>query len=134
MIPSDHKIRTYRSVFGNGNDLDRWLSLRLAWTPDGHGADFHDLVWQEREGENWKIELIISNVQFRSSSLLKRWVSDLHSFNPLEATAIVKVGEANTPALSTTFNYSWRSLHLRTMGLQLLQQCKFSAEPYAKSG
>jgi hypothetical protein len=127
-----YKVRTLRSVFGS--DLHNWLSLRFLWAPDGCPAYFHDLVWLQRNGDEWDSELVISHFQFQDPSILKRWIHDLHSFNSIEATAIIKVGEANTPSLSTSFNYTWRRLALRSMDTQVLQHCCPPLEPYAGGG
>lgn len=97
--------------------------------------DFHSLVWKARIGTNLVNRCIISRAAFQASRPRDRWVSDIHSLNSIDGTAIIKVAEESPPVtngktvISDTI-YSWREWSLLTNGeVRVLRVCK---EPFEK--
>ena len=51
--------------------------------------DFHSLVWQTNAGAKWRDRLVISQAAFQAGRPRTRWVSDIHSFDATNGTAII---------------------------------------------
>jgi hypothetical protein len=115
-----------------GSDSSNRLVLFYVSVMDGAGHDFHELVWFKLIAREWQAVVTISSELFQSGSGLTRWISDLHSFNSNDGTAIIQVAEVDSP--DPNFHkavYTWRSLHLPTLELRTIQQCSDPFEPYA---
>lgn len=89
--------------------------LRLLEDLTDSGADFHSLVWERLRDTEWTARRTISHEQFQSHHLFRRWIADIHSFDPEAGVAVIQVAEGDTPELadesrlhSVAFHYSWR--------------------------
>lgn len=97
--------------------------------------DFHSLVWKARIGTNLVNRCIISKTAFQAGRPRIRGVSDIHSLDSIDGTAIIKVAEDSPPVTNGTtvsWNtvYSWREWSLLTNGeVRVLRVCK---EPFEK--
>jgi hypothetical protein len=113
--------------------------LELQWVvteanPGGHsGYDFHALVWSRKTARGWEKLTEISREEFEKGRNRRRWVSQLHSLNPSEGTAIIKVAEGDAPrdSGSVQYMYSWREWNLRTNGeVRIIRVCKDPFEEF----
>jgi hypothetical protein len=89
--------------------------LVIRWTPSGDGFNFDSLVWRSRSGDAWQQILVITRQEFESGGDRRRWVSGVHSFDPAQETAILRVAEGDAPraAQRVHYTYSWREWDLR---------------------
>lgn len=97
-----------------------------------HSFDFDSLVWRTNAGGTWHDRVIISEAAFQAGSPRMRWVSEIHSLNAVNGTAIIKVAEGDMPegAPSVRYIYSWREWNLLTNGeVRLIRTC---ADPFEK--
>ena len=78
------------------------------------GYDFHSLVWEAKEGGNWRAKREITRSSFESECTNQRWVSKLHSFDSSAGHAILQVAEGDAPkgSDSISYHYSWRKWDL----------------------
>jgi len=115
-----------------GSDPSNRLVLFYIPVLDGAGWDFHELVWFRLGSGAWQSVVIITAEQFQRGSNLRRWVSKLHSFNSDSGSAVVQVGEVDSPdPRNHGVLYTWRSLHLPTLELRTLQHCSDPFDSYA---
>lgn len=94
--------------------------------------DFDSLVWRTNAGGAWHDHVVISQTAFQAGSPRRRWVSQIHSLDATNGTAIIKVAEGDVPegSPSIRFIYSWREWSLRTNGeVRLIRVC---ADPFEK--
>lgn len=107
--------------------------LVLAFQADesGRGSCFHDLRWFVEQASGWTLHRSISNKAFQAGSSLRRWISELHSFDSDKGVAIIKVGQADAAGSEYKVNYFWMSLNLNDMELELLRRCSDPFEGYA---
>jgi hypothetical protein len=107
--------------------------LMMRYVAVDRGYDFDALIWRTRDAGNWKQRLIITQDDFERGSERQRWVSDIHSFDPVSGHAIIKVAEGDAPKTATTtvhYGYSWREWSLLTNGeVRLIRTC---ADPFEK--
>jgi hypothetical protein len=131
------ETETFDEVGGSSGD-DR-LVLRYVEVPlpepysSGRRAyDFHSLAWEARDGDGWAARVVITRDEFTHGSP-RRWVSDLHSFDPVAGTALVRVGEEQPPdaAGSVHVEYTWREWDLvRNRQVRVLRVCGAPFEPF----
>ena len=118
--------------------------------PGRGGFDFHSLRWESRRGETWARTSVLTAL--RASASERRWVCDLHTFDPIAGTAVLRVGrmrpdEGPAPSWIQELNehirrrfpqagrgswceYSWVLWNLRTGEPEkTLRVCKFLKEP-----
>jgi hypothetical protein len=75
----------------------------------------HSIAWQRFEDGSWVDHLTITHRKFQGDHPHRRWISELHSFEPESGTAILKIAEGNAPEGSRTgvmYIYSWRKWDL----------------------
>lgn len=99
----------------------------------GTGYDFDSLVWESKDGDAWREQAVITHQQFETGTDRRRWVSELHSFDPSTGNAIIKVGEGDAPKDSIRVRsvYSWREWSVRTNGeVRFIRICKDPFEKY----
>lgn len=99
----------------------------------GSGFNFDSLVWESKDGDLWRERTVITRQQFEAGTERRRWVSQLHSFDPSTGNAIIKVAEGNAPkdSKSVSYVYSWREWSLRTNGeVRFIRICKDPFEEY----
>ena len=91
-------------------DVSGRHELSTRWVPQGEGYDFDALVWRTRENDSWVERHVISRQDFETGSDRRRWISGLHSFDPLSGHAIMRVAEGDAPrdAPHVHYVYSWR--------------------------
>ena len=124
-----------RAIVYSSSGTDR-LRLILEW--DEQGGDFHSVVWEHLEGADWRTVHEISRDKFQWQYPFRRWVSDLHSLSPENATAVMKVAEGDKPAAvnplefrTIKFHYSWRLWDLRNnCELKRLMNCDDPFQSY----
>jgi hypothetical protein len=94
---------------------------------------FRALIWSCEHGREWRCRVVITQADFQRDSDRERWVSALHSFDPVSGRAIIKVGEMEAP-LPNGFElciYSWREWDLlANRELQTLRVCEDPCEEY----
>ena len=114
-----------------GSDYSNRLILFYVKSLGGPGHNFHELVWFRLIARELHPVITISSAQFQSASSLRRWVCELYSFNSDEGTAIIRVGEVDSPDPNYhNAIYTWRLLHLRTLEMRTLQQCSDPFDSY----
>jgi hypothetical protein len=88
--------------------------LLVRWAPFGGGFNFDSLVWQHRSGELWTQRLVITREQFEEGGRDRRWISTVHSFDPVRGTAIIRVAEGDSARGEdhVHYTYSWREWDL----------------------
>ena len=96
------------------------------------GYNFHSLVWEVKKDNHWVVRKIIKEEDFDSDPVHRKWVSELHSFDPVTAQAIIKVAEGDAPRNENQhFVYSWRKWDLAiNKQIELLNVCNDPFENY----
>jgi hypothetical protein len=123
---------TKKSGFSHPNGRDRVALMYVEGTEGG--SDFHSLVWERRRGDAWERRQSISRDDFMWRHPYRRWISELHFFDPESACAIIQVGEIPTSSGSGTVQYSWRRWNLlNNAEVELIRVCESPFEPYGKS-
>jgi hypothetical protein len=111
---------------------DRRDRLRLRFAASGTGWNFDSLVWERRQSIRWRAHLTLTQAEIELPNKHNRWVSEMHSFDPLRGEAILKIAEGNAPydAERVKINYSWRRWDLvRNREIERLQECANPFEP-----
>src|SRR2546428_11643677 len=96
------------------------------------GYDFHSLVWRTNTGTKWRDHLVISQSAFEAGRARERWISEIHSLDVAQGTAVIKVAEGDVPrgAPSIQYIYSWREWSLLTNAeVRFVRTC---ADPFEK--
>ena len=97
------------------------------------GYEFDSLVWRTNNGTAWRNHIVISRSAFQGSSTHRRWVTEIHSFNTTNGTAVIKVAEADVPegSVDIQYNYSWREWSLlRNREVRLIRNCTTPSEGF----
>jgi hypothetical protein len=108
--------------------------LRLRWAARGKGWDFHSLAWERRKSIFWHAHVTLAQSDFDLPTKHQRWVSEMHSFDPLRGDAILKVAEGDSPydAEKVHIKYSWRRWDLiHNREIARLQECASPFEPFS---
>jgi len=96
--------------------------------PDEKFYDFHSLVWDIRCGSVWQRKATITQDDLEVDGT-RLWVSDLHSLDARNGTAIVKVAEGDWHV-----TYSWREWDLcRNKELRMIKVCDCPLGPFDDS-
>ena len=107
--------------------------LRLLYTQDGRGLDFHALLFEDRTETGWVARTTITQADFQGGHPNRRWISNLHSFMPSTETAIIQVAEGDRPwkeFRATMYGYSWRRWDLnRNHEIARLKECNSPFDP-----
>ncbi len=106
--------------------------LMMRYVAVGRGYDFDALVWRTQDAGDWKQRLIITQDDFEKGTDRRRWVSEIHSFDPATGNAIIKVAEGDVPKTATDIHYvySWREWSLLTNAeVRMIRVC---ADPFEK--
>lgn len=101
----------------------------------GTGYDFHSLVWETVDGNEWKTKSVIARADFQSGAERRRWVMQLHGFDPGSARAIIKVGQEDPPQPngSVHVTYSWREWDISTnREVRIIRVCDSPHEPFER--
>lgn len=85
-----------RKVVYGGSHPNHRLILRFVSVLNRAGWDFYELDWQRKTGSQWHSHRSISAEEFQAGSSLSRWVSELASFDPSNASAIVQVASVDS--------------------------------------
>ena len=112
--------------------VDRERSSLMDSLQSRRSFDFDSLVWRTNAVGVWHDRVVISQATFQGSSPRRRWVSQIHSLDAMNGTAIIKVAEGDVPegSPSIRFVYSWREWSLLTNGeVRLIRTC---ADPFEK--
>ena len=125
----NRRIKTYSP--------DRQDRLVTNWAARGVGWDFSSLVWERRKSFlSWRPHITLTATDFRLPNNLPRWVHEVHSFDPSEGVAILKIGEGDAPdnAPVVTFTYSWRKWDLiKNREIGRLQDCVNPFDPFTRA-
>jgi len=112
--------------------VDRDVSSILDALRSQGSFDFDSLVWRTNAVGTWHDHIVISAAAFQAGSPRRRWVSEIHSLNATNGTAIIKVAEGDVPegSPSVQYIYSWREWSLLTNGeVRVIRTC---ADPFEK--
>ena len=104
--------------------------------PRNKGLDFHSLVWEVKDGTEWKSKIVVSQADFQQSADHRRWISRVHSLRADEGHAIFQVGEEGTPDVTGAVHmtYSWREWDLiNNSEVRTIQICESPFEVYDES-
>lgn len=96
---------------------DGTMRLRLLMVEVGKkpcGFNFHALVWEYFNGNEWKEKISITEKKLSKVLGENAWVADIHSFNAENGTAILRFGtEGPTDCDGMHWQlYSWREWDL----------------------
>ncbi|SRR5258706_7409914 len=69
-------------------DKSRRHRLTMHLAAGGKGANFHSLTWAVRNGSSWSDRVVIAREAFQPPNRHRRWIADLHSFDPETGRAI----------------------------------------------
>lgn len=107
--------------------------LTIQWSATGSSRDEHPgyefdrLVWLTETNGRLKERAVLTREQLQIGAERRRWVSELHSFDPRTGNAIVKMGEDSSQATS----YSWRQWNLLTNAeVRFIRVCSNRFEKY----
>ena len=73
----------------------------------GFGLDFYAVHLQSSAREGWQNDLTISQDDFLAGSDCRRWIAQLHSFDPRNQTAIIQTGTDGSPTGIGVVKYCW---------------------------
>ncbi len=109
------------------SEKDRLFIYIVGDGDDDVGFEFHELIWEKLDDNNWIRFKTINSTHLRTKNSERKWLLEIHSFDPVKGTAIVRVGEGdNTPI------YSWYLLDIKNRCLvKKLQECTIAFEPYS---
>ena len=98
--------------------------------PKQDGYDFHSILWEEKIDDTWKQKIKITKKEFQNNSKYTKWVSELHSIDPENGQALIKVAEGNKPkdSIEIHYIYSWRKWDL--LNNKEVSTLKICEEPY----
>lgn len=139
---SAHDVKTMITktdikVFAEINEAGNRLRLNLIKLPpprpflgfsarDPNCHDFHSLVWEVADGLTWVPKAIITHEDLETEHV-RRWVSDVHSLNPVAGSAIIRVGEDDD--WRGRIIYSWREWDLcRNQQLRMIKECRLPSD------
>jgi hypothetical protein len=108
----------------------------MHFAAEAKGSNFHSLIWAATDGSAWSDRVVITREDFQPPSKHRRWIANLHSFDPDAGRAIIQVAEGNAPVGTPTVNYtySWREWDLqRNREVRLLSVCKSPFDNYEPS-
>jgi hypothetical protein len=110
--------------------------LTIHFAAESQGRNFHSLAWEVFAGSRWSDHVVISREVFQAPTRHRRWISNLHSFDPDAGRAIIQIAEGDVPigVLPVHYTYSWREwdlLHNRE--LRLLSVCTRPFDKYEPS-
>lgn len=107
-----------------------WIPLPGVPKPQKQkGFDFHSLVWDVSDSFGWTRKVTITKEELEADGM-RRWVSDVHSFNPSGGTAIIRIAEEN----GWNISYSWREWDLcRNQQIRMVKLCDCPFEPFGES-
>lgn len=77
--------------------------------------------------------MTITQDDFQRGHTGRRWISEIHGFDPVSATAVLKVAEGDAPENSRTVSYvySWRKWDLKNnRELKMIRVCDDPFEPF----
>ena len=106
--------------------------LMLRYEAANGGYNFDALVWRTQDAGDWKQRLIITQDDFERGTDRRRWVSEIHSFDPATGNAIIKIAEGDVPNTDNEvhFIYSWREWSLLSnIEVRMIRVC---ADPFEK--
>jgi hypothetical protein len=108
------------------------LSLRVGPMNHRGGIDFHSLAWLLKDGLEWVERRIITRENFQRGSERRRWIADLHSFDPKTAHAVIRVAEiVPEDGGSAQCVYAWKQWDIRNnREVRLLRICQNPFEPF----
>jgi hypothetical protein len=94
---------------------------------------FDSLAWQTKDPYKWTDYSVIPLKVFRFRNSHLRAVEEIHSFDPTNGTAIIKVVEGNAPpgGFDTGYAFSWREWNLLTNGeVRFIRACTNRLEKF----
>jgi hypothetical protein len=112
--------------------INRETSSFIDWLQGRRGYDFDSLVWRTNSGSGWHDHMAISKHAFQGTNSRMRWITEIHSIDPTNGTAIIKVAEGNAPDGSpyVGYVYTWREWSLSANSeVRLIRVC---ADPFEK--
>ena len=113
--------------------IDRERSSLMDLLQSRRSFDFDSLVWRTNAGGSWHDHIVVSEAAFQAGSPRTRWISQIHSLDAAQGTAIIKVAEGDVPAGSPSvrYIYSWREWSLLTNGeVRTIRVCSDPFEKY----
>ena len=93
-------------------------------------------MWQARDGDSWADRLVLSRADFERGGA-RRWVTELHTFDPASGTAVCKVGEEQPADAggAVRVEYTWREWDLaNNREVRVLRVCGSPFEPLEGEG
>ena len=129
--------------FGTVTDKDGSNSLvliyeGLIYEGEEHGYDFNSLIWSKKNSnEDWEPYLTISREDFDTDPQFAKWINEIHSFDPSNGHAILRIAEGDAPRESyeVKYEYSWREWDLlNNKQIELLQVCNDPFEVFDGNG
>jgi len=121
--------RLERHALVTGPDWRDQLALFFEW--NDRGGDFHSLVWEKWVKGHWEPQAEITAQDFRNNAVRPRWVSDIHSLDPVNGLATICVGEDGEHRMGAMrCIYSWRMWDLkRNREVKLIKVCEQPGDP-----
>src|SRR6516162_4537905 len=80
----DGNIATFGQVLdGTGEQrlLIKFVESQVPVPGTGMAYDFHSLVWESKQGDEWSEKLTITRADFEKGADRRRWISDIHSLD-----------------------------------------------------
>jgi hypothetical protein len=85
----------------------------------------------------WRPHVTLTQSDFDLPNKYPRWVADLHSLDPSQGVAILRIGEGDAPDNAPVMNvtYSWRRWDLvKNKEIARLQDCASAFDPFVEVG
>ena len=140
LVPCEDKIDVRDKVAdktGKHQLVLRFMETSVEKTEksERHYYQFHSLTWEVKDGSSWTSKIAITSKDFQNNVKEMRWVSEIHSIDPLKGSAIIKIADKKPSDLagSNQVIYSWREWDLlKNKEFRMIRVCKDPFEPFEK--
>ena len=95
------------------------------------GLDFHALRLQILSDGSWNDDLTITQDDFLAESPNRRWIAEIHTFDPKKRVAIIQTGTEASPAGLGVVQYCWSEWDLaRNCLVRKIKICESPFDPF----
>ena len=118
---------------GNHRLVLKYASAGVGPDVGSKAFEFESLDWETRAGASWTNRIVISKADFNAGTTNEKWVTELHSLDPITGIAVIKVAES-PPATSNNrpVTYSWREWNMtNNQQVRIVRMCSEPFEPFS---
>lgn len=120
----------------NDTSTDR-LRLRLLEQrpipPALRDWDFHSIVWETRENDQWREQVQIAKRDIQRNFEGEAWITTIHSFNPHQGRAVLMIAHEGVMNQDGQMNveFTWREWDLNdNKEIQTIAKCEVGSDSH----